>query len=945
LYRFDEFELDAQAFELRHAGTLLRVDALVLRLLLVLVRSAGRLVTKEELTEAVWDGRAIADNAITVSMARLRKTLGASRERTELIATVYGRGYRFTHSVTVAEPKEAVAPAAPLPALAEAPFVGRERVLQSLLESLGEASNGHGRACLLLGEPGIGKTRAVEQLEREVRGSPFNVVWGYCREAGDTPPLWPWLRLYREVTGNDWNDAVAGATEEPVSADPLVRHRIFETITRALTQASEQRPLLLVLEDLHRADAASIELLSHLLDEIARTRILIVATARWSRGAPPRPETHLPRVLGHRNSERLLLQRLQPEDVSKYVSVLVGDADGSLSRAIFEKSEGNPFFMVELARSLKSGDVRGAAALNVPATALELLRQRVQVLDPDARAVLEAAAVIGRSFELPLLATILESDPSELMPAIDRAIAEEIVIAAPESMTAFAFGHELQRTVLYDALAPRDQRALHLRIADVLGKRLDQGEPIPPSELAFHSHAALPDGDLRATVQRCRAAANVAAAAFAIPDVVRYARHALEALDLIHGASVRLRMSLLYQISAYSRGHSWLDEERSSRELARLAREHGDGPMLARASSILNIHPELKPLHGANEAAELALELLPADNLALRGMAMAQLACSAPRCYVRSVSGPLIEEATELARHSGDRNSIIPVLTWRMHLEGGPDSGHAAPICAELEALMVHGTREMPVMPMMLAFFHATVALQRGQLAAAESALSHAESIACYLNHAELSWHIRRCRAVGRINRGELADGRAKLAQLHREIEHTGLGTALPLCAFDRVMLLERTDEAAENAQLARELEVDPSEPPSLWALKVRGLARAGLVDHARAALRRVAPSALAELPCDSQYLGTLGHLTRAVLELGVTEYLEALRALLERYPTYFSAQLSFVCEGSMPALLGRVLRALGREEEAVVQLERGAEAEERAGLVSAAQETRGLLT
>jgi hypothetical protein len=825
-------------------------------------------------------------------------------------------------------------------------FVGRQRVLQRLLDSLEQARSARGRACLLLGEPGIGKTRVVEELERAARARGVRVAWGYCREAGDTPPLWPWLRLLREVTAGAWNEQLALEANEGVGLDAPLRHALFDSIVRALTAAAEQEPWMLVLEDLHRADAGSIELLSQLLDEIARARILVVATVRHARARGPlRPDTHLPRVLGHRNSERVALERLDSDEVSTYVGALLNDPDGKLGRAVFDKSEGNPFFMTELARTLSGDAAPSAKSLEVPDTALDLLRQRVAKLDPDARTVLEAAAVIGRSFELPLLATILDREPADLMTAIDQAIADEIVIAAPDSLTAFAFGHELQRAVLYDALSPRDQRSFHLRVADALEHRLDQGESIPPSELAFHSHAALPAGDLRATVRRCRSAANAAAAVFAIPDVLRYARRALEALDLIEGGSVRLRMSLLYQIAAYTRGHSWAEEERSTRELLRLANEHFDGVMLAHAASMLNIHPEMKPLPGATAAAERALELLPAENLALRALAMAQLACSAPRSYSRDQSIELMREAAALARESGERRAIDPVLVWQMYLEGGPDYDHAASVCAELDQLALKGTRDMAHMPLSVALFRATAAFQRGDSTGVRATLLRAESLALYLNHIELLWFVKRCQALCRINEGALAEGRAQLAQLHHEAEQRGTGTALPLCAFDRAVIFDPASRSpADDAFLARALEHDEHAPPGLWALKIRALATIGQLDAARASLRMLAPEALAQLPCDSQYLGTLGHLTRAVLLLDATEYFEPLCVLLARYPSFLSAQISFLCEGAMPALHGRLLSALGRNAEAIEQLQLGLVAERSAGLALCADETQLLL-
>jgi DNA-binding winged helix-turn-helix (wHTH) protein len=347
LFGFDEFELDAANLELRRAGKLVKADALVVRLLLALARNAGRLLTKDELVEQVWGGRAVADNVITVSMARLRKTLGHSRGDREFVATVYGRGYRFVREVTARSHGNSSPPSAEVASEVGPPFVGRERVLGRLRQALSEARAGRGRVCALMGEPGIGKTRLVETLERELLGTQSYVAWGYCRESGDTPPLWPWLRLLREVMATVWTpeleqrlgplaaevrallgDPSAKAKEPmPIDWDHAGRHRGFEAVLRTFTLAAERSPWVLVLDDFHGADAASIELLSLLLDEIAHTRILVVATLRHAQGRrAPRPETLLPQVLGHRNCERITLERLSAQEVASYVAALVDDA-------------------------------------------------------------------------------------------------------------------------------------------------------------------------------------------------------------------------------------------------------------------------------------------------------------------------------------------------------------------------------------------------------------------------------------------------------------------------------------------------------------------------------------------------------------------------------------------------------------------------------------------
>ena len=134
---------------------------------------------------------------------------------------------------------------------------------------------------------------------------------------------------------------------------------------------------------------------------------------------------------------------------------MLDDPAGALGRAVFEKSEGNPFYMVELSRQLSDAGHADPSALQLPFAALELVRQRVARLDDGARGVLSCAAVIGRSFELSVLQAMSARGPSALMASLDDALASRSVVAAPDSRTAFAFGHDLLRAALYDAIAAR----------------------------------------------------------------------------------------------------------------------------------------------------------------------------------------------------------------------------------------------------------------------------------------------------------------------------------------------------------------------------------------------------------------------------------------------------------------------------------------------------------
>jgi predicted ATPase/DNA-binding winged helix-turn-helix (wHTH) protein len=574
IFAFDDFELDAERLQLRRAGRSIKVESSALRLLLALVRRSGQLLSKDDLIQEVWEGRAVAENVITVAMTRLRKALLGGRGGKEFVATVYGRGYRFTRPVVVR--RESAAPcAAPAPCAehdgsgaSELPFVGREQLLTRLRHALAEARAGRGRLCVLMGEPGIGKTRAVEMLERELVESPVGVAWGYCREAGETPPLWPWQELLDEISGGSalqrlaesraakpdgtghfhFTDAPLGPLQVGVADaefDSTARQRAFQSILHSFIRATKRTPWLLVLDDLQRADAASLELLGHLVERVADTQILLVATLRSGEPArPDRAQAALPCILEHRNCERIMLERLQPRDVAGYVGALLEDPEGKLAHAVYAKSEGNPFFMAELLRQLRDAADPHSAALAVPAAALDLVRQRVANVDLGVRGLLSTCAVIGRSFQLCVLAELMESDESALMPGVDVALRAEILIRAAGSNTAFSFSHELIRAALYQALSPAQRRLQHRRVGEALERRRAAGHTIAASELAYHFHAGLPVSDLRKTVQLCREAAEAAAAVFAYPDVVRFTRQALEALLLMDRPSVRLRMNL-----------------------------------------------------------------------------------------------------------------------------------------------------------------------------------------------------------------------------------------------------------------------------------------------------------------------------------------------------------------------------------------------------------------
>lgn len=195
---FGDYVFDRVRRELRQNGVLIKIDPQQLDLLDCLVRRPGVLVSKEELIDEVWEGRAIAESALSVAVAKLRKALGRGAGSGEYIENRYGRGYRFC--VAVSEVPSAAPGGEPAPQLAPfAPLVGRSEGLNALRVGLAQAQRGEGRIFALLGEPGIGKTRLAETIVEEARKLGMHTAWGHFTATEGTPPLWPMVPVLREL--------------------------------------------------------------------------------------------------------------------------------------------------------------------------------------------------------------------------------------------------------------------------------------------------------------------------------------------------------------------------------------------------------------------------------------------------------------------------------------------------------------------------------------------------------------------------------------------------------------------------------------------------------------------------------------------------------------------------------------------------------------------------
>lgn len=724
VYRFGDFELLPDRYELRRSGEVVALEPRVIEVLAYLVAHRHRTVKRSELLDTLWEEEFVTGSALTRVIRELRKALDDSATEPRFLRTVYGRGYVFVGTVEE-RPERTPEPAAgaatdlslsgavdePSPPRG-APFVGRAAEMERLVLTLEDAIGGRGRLALLTGEPGIGKTRTAQALAEEAERRGARVLWGRTLEGWRAPPYWPWVQIVRSYL-EDLDGERAHAELGPGAADiaeivPEVREllpgllpspaleepgqarvRLFDSVSRFLRRAAGAGPLMLVLDNLHWMGKPTLRLLEFLAHEIGRSRILVVGTYRDIELSRRHPLSDTLGELGREGLfERVPLAGLSYDEVAGYIGLVASHpVPAALIKAIHGQTEGNPFFLVEVVRLLAQegmlGGLRQARGpsgaplvLSIPEGVREVVGRRLNQLSDTCNRVLAVAAVVGRSFGLAEIERLVgeaagetsreagDGDDSALA-AIEEAVAAGVVQETAGSPGRYQFTHALIRETLYDELSTPRRVRQHRRVGEVLEQLYAANlEPHLP-QLAHHFCEAIPAGVLDKAIEYSRRAGLRALAVFAYEEAAGHFQHALEALDLTAGDDERMRCELLLELGRAQRRAGETSQALVTFErAAAIARRLGSATALAEAALGCGTPGGHFGLHAAPaiRLLEEALEELGEDDVPLRVRLLGGLASARFLAGDAERGREISTRAVDLARRIGDPSALLTAL-------------------------------------------------------------------------------------------------------------------------------------------------------------------------------------------------------------------------------------------------------------------------------------------
>jgi len=549
LMQFGEFKLDERDARLWVGDRVLELTPKAFAVLCALARQPGQLLTKETLLDAVWGHRNVSESVLKTIISQLRTALCDDAKQPRLIETVTRRGYRFIATQTPLVSSESGYPLAH--SMAEAAvtidllaqktsgLIGRASSLAALKQGLQLACRGDRQLVFVSGESGIGKTALIDQLVRGLRGD-WALALGQCVESyGTGEPYMPVLEalnmlcnhapghallpLMRQVAPTwlaqlPWHLTSGDRLELQREVAGATQDRMLRELGELLDRFSADKPLVLILEDLHWSDHPTVQLISYLARRRTHARLLILGSFRPAESISSDHPIHAQRLelRQHGLCTELVLEAFSEQEVADYLaSRLMGrDFPETLVQQLHSHTNGLPLFVSSVVEELIAGQEAGAVdepdwenalrqVLATPSNVSGVVRRQFARLEPQLQQWLMAASVAGVEFTHTPLAAMLKVDEEILQNALDSLavrhqwLRDAGAVPLPDGRISgrYAFRHAVVRQVLYRMIGSAQRMQMHRRLAQALQQTWGSADVEASAELAMHFElgAALPE--------------------------------------------------------------------------------------------------------------------------------------------------------------------------------------------------------------------------------------------------------------------------------------------------------------------------------------------------------------------------------------------------------------------------------------------------------------------
>jgi hypothetical protein len=835
-------------------------------------------------------------------------------------------------------------------------FVGRDREVAQLRSGLAEALSGRGALFMIGGESGIGKTRLAEELAAEASERGALVVWGSAWEGGGPPPFWPWVQVVRELvgrpTGRDRDrlrevlaasapyvaqlvpavrDALPDLPPAPALESEQARFGLFDAIATFLRDRAAERPLVIVLEDLHWADGPSLLLTEFLARTLHNVPLMALATYREIEA---HREPALRDTIGRleRAARRISLGGLASGAVTQLVTANTsGRVRLSFVRRVVELTQGNPLFVEEMMRMLvaegRLAQAQGARALPLPVGVRETIRRRLEPLPASAHELLAVASVIGVEFDLDTLAGAADTDRDELLGLFGEAVNARVIHRVPGDLGRWRFEHALVRETLYESLAPDVRARLHKAIAENLEQRATASSR-EESALAYHFFEAAASGDAWKALDYAVAAGDRAMSVLAYEHAELLYRQALRALELVCDDPQR-RCGLLIALGeAQTRAGDHAAGRETLRAAVHLARDLDDSELLAQAA--LRFTPWGLSTAVVDEELVAVLQealdrLTPAD----RPHHARLLAHLAAALYWKAPAArrlELVTEAIDAARKLGDPETLAFVLVESHIATWDPDSVERSLPWAE-EILTLAERSGKLELALHAHTWRVSLMLEVGNLAGVDESIEAIAQLATVLGEPRARAYVPLVRALralldGRVEEAERLNLRA--AELASEVTQDAI---VPMIVGSQLFRIRWTQERVSELEPAvRQLaETYPMIPVWRCGL-IACLREAGREAELRRELDRIGASGFSALPRDNLWIVALALLAESCATLGDAAHAETLEQLLAPFAGRHVVSPIAAYAGPVTRYLGLLASARGDHERALALLSRARE-------------------